>query len=234
MSIKTFDPPRKPSYEVLETGSLPVSTTNSIKGWEQRRPLHISERRTYNLSWIALKQDDLDWILSFFNSLKDDDGDYGIGQPFYWTPIRSVPTPSGDSPKLEQVSGGTNSQRTYYVKYTWYNNTSTQETKESDTASLLISANYLCKITVPIFPAGADRVRIYASETEGAEKLEQTTADRTWTEPVGGLVGTGGTAPSTNNLKPAIKWVQVGTVPRPQPVAGAWRLGPITIEEQWI
>lgn len=234
MAIKTFSPSRNPSYDVVEQGELPVTSYSSIKGYDQRRPLGLWERRIFQLSWVSLAEDELNEIISFFSTLKDADGDYAAGEAFYWTPIRAVESPTGDEPKLEQVSGGSLSGRTYYVKYTWYNSSSTQETKASGTSSLAISANYLCKVTAPVFPNGVDRVRIYASETQGSEKLETTSSSRTWTEPVTGLVGTGGTAPTSNNLKPAIKFVLASAIPRPQFVAGRWRLGPINFEEQWI
>jgi hypothetical protein len=234
MAVKTFDPPRGPSYELQEVKRLPLSVYPSIKGWEQRRPLGIAGRRTYQFSCTAVNQDELDYALSFFDSLKDTDGNYSQTEAFYWLPVRAVASPLGDTPKLEEVAGGALPERTYSVLYSWYNNTSSQETKPSPAGSITVSLNYLCKITVPIFPAGADRVRIYAHETPGSEVLEQTTASRTWTEAATGLVGGGASPPSTNTLKTAIKFVVASDIPSPQFTAGRWRLGPITFEEQWI
>ena len=73
---------------------------------QQRRPRHVYGRRDFQLSWNVLKLDDLDYVTSFFDSLKDSAGDYSVTEAFYWTPPRPVHSPLGDSPKLEEVAGG--------------------------------------------------------------------------------------------------------------------------------
>jgi hypothetical protein len=237
MAIKTFDPPIGPSFEFTISGKRPQESTPSIKGWEQRRPTGIWELRVATLAWKSLSQTELDYILSFFCTLKDDSGDYAADSPFYWTPPKAVMAPEGDSPKLEQVSGGSLNLRTYYVGYTWRNNTLSQETTMSASASLAISTNYICKVTLPIYPPEVDRTRVYAtSGAEGTEKLEATLSGaRTWTEATTGLVGSGAAPPSTNNLKPPIKWVLQGDrIPRTMISAARWRCGPLTFVEQWI
>ena len=75
------------------------------------------------------------------------------------------------APVLTQVAGGALGARTYYVKYTWKNDTG--ETVGSSEASLSVSANNLLMVEHPYAtnygpPTGAKYVNIYVSTTAGS------------------------------------------------------------------
>lgn len=115
------------------------------------------------------------------------------------------------APTLSQVSGGALSARTYFVKYTWANDTG--ETLASSQATISLSANNLVKVTLPVsssYPSGATKINIYASTTSGSETLQDMIdvdyqletgsadwSDLSWTEPTTGLIA--GTALPVSN-----------------------------------
>lgn len=110
------------------------------------------------------------------------------------------------APTLSQASGGALGARTYYVKYTWANDTG--ETLASSQATISASANNLVTATLPssnTYPTGAKKINIYASTVSGSETLQDfievgqfsingspdwSTMD--WTEPTTGLVAGAG------------------------------------------
>lgn len=122
------------------------------------------------------------------------------------------------APVLTQTPGGSMGSRTYYVKYTWINDTG--ETLASSESSLAVSANNLLIITHPYTttygpPPGAKRINWYISTSTGTETLQgyswlphaqevelyhQTQGAISWTEPTTGLI-LGATLPLSNTTK---------------------------------
>lgn len=120
------------------------------------------------------------------------------------------------APTLSTVSGGSLGSRTYYVVYSWSNDTG--ETLYSSEANVSVAANSLLKITHPYSssygpPSGAKKVNFYVSTSTTTETLQGYTPTAwqqdietvktnsfgqiTWTEPSSGLV-TGAALPSSN------------------------------------
>lgn len=122
------------------------------------------------------------------------------------------------APVLTSVAGGSLGSRTYYVKYTWANDTG--ETIGSTESSLAVSANQLLKVTHPYTstygpPSGAKLVKIYVSTSSGSyttglqasvptawqQEYEivrtNTFGAVDWTEPATGLVS-GSAIPGSN------------------------------------
>ena len=193
----TFAPTRNPSfpYDVELTDRIDV--TQFGKGYVQTRPHGLRPLRRVRLRWNVLTKDERDYIEDFAYRNR--------AEAFYWEPLDEEFSPLATTATLSQTSGGSLLARTYSVKYAYYDNTSGEVTKPSSAATLAISANNLVKVTVPVFPPSADRVRIYAVETPGTETLQDTVTTRTWTEPTGGLIS-GSALPTTNTLKVALIW----------------------------
>ncbi|HJP96673.1 MAG TPA: hypothetical protein VJ843_04880 [Candidatus Saccharimonadales bacterium] len=125
---------------------------------------------------------------------------------------------------LSTASGGSLGTRTYYVTYTWANDTG--ETIAASEATQSLADGQLLKFTHPYSdtygpPSGAKIVNIYVGTSSGAETLQvsiptawqQETQDVltntfgpvTWTEPTTGLVS--GTAlPSSNTTATIMKY----------------------------
>lgn len=109
---------------------------------------------------------------------------------------------------LSQVAGGSLGARTYYVRYTWANDTG--ETLGSTEQNISISANNLLKTDVGFssIPTGAKKMNIYVSSSTGTETLQTTINNSTktwvWTEPTTGLVS-GAALPSSNTTSTKTK-----------------------------
>lgn len=103
------------------------------------------------------------------------------------------------APTLNQIAGGALSNRTYYVKYTWANTDG--ESLPSAQSTLVINTNYIVTVTVPSFPPGITKAKVYASTVSGSEtyQAEITTSGGTWTEPTSGLVS-GAPLPTVNSI----------------------------------
>lgn len=88
---------------------------------------------------------------------------------------RLLPNPT-TAPALTSVSGGSLPARTYYVVYTWANDTG--ETVASSEASISLAANTLLNAAMPTsvatygVPTGAKLVKWYVSTTSGAETYQ--------------------------------------------------------------
>lgn len=118
------------------------------------------------------------------------------------------------APTLSQVAGGALGARTYYVKYTWANDTG--ETLASNEANLSVSANNLLKVTMPTsnpYPSGATKIKIYVSTSTNTETLQDSMdiayqietgsaywPTYAWTEPTTGLVA-GAALPGANTTE---------------------------------
>lgn len=137
---------------------------------------------------------------------------------------RLLPNPT-TAPTLSQTSGGALSSRTYYVKYTYRNDTGA--TLLSSEANITVSANNLLKFDFPYTstygpPSGAKWVDIYIGTTAGTGTLQtsqpvawnqetetvlsQNFGPITWTEPTTGLVS-GAAMPSSNTTATIMKYM---------------------------
>jgi hypothetical protein len=203
----TFDPGVNPSFVLPVEHDYPVDEQGAIKPYVQTIPLGLRAQRTIVADWKGLTRDQVDYFLSFFHEIRGPAGN------FFWTPPDSVASPLHRGPDLAQVvASGAPGARTYFVKFTWYNSSSGQETKASPVSSISLLAGRVVQVTAPIFPAGVDRMRVYAGTVEGTEWLQVASASRTWTEPITGLLTLTSLAPAANNLRPAILWRLVGSL----------------------
>lgn len=128
------------------------------------------------------------------------------------------------APVLTTTAGGSLNSRTYYVVYSWANDTG--ETLYSSESTISVGANQLLTFTHPYTdtygpPTGAKLVNIYVGTSSGAETLQmayptawqQETQDVstntfgpvTWTEPTSGLVS-GAALPSSNTTATIMKY----------------------------
>lgn len=123
------------------------------------------------------------------------------------------------APTLTTVSGGSMGSRTYFVKYTYANDSG--ETLASSESTTTVGANQLLKATIPYsstygVPTGAKKVNWYISTTTGNETLQDYTptswqteietdhiigATISFTEPTTGLVS-GASPPTANTTNP--------------------------------
>jgi hypothetical protein len=132
---------------------------------------------------------------------------------------------------FEEVDGGALGGRSYWVSYSWYHNSSAQESNINPRRNFSVSANKLIKVTVPVIPIPGDRTRIYADTT--TTMTLQATLDpgvRTWTEPPTGLVS-GAATPTANDLWQPTAWILGGPVAAVKFAAQTWRLS-IDLQEQ--
>jgi len=208
MAAPTLTLPRNPGYGYREQHVPLTQTVRMERGYDQITTKTIRYMIRAFLTLKALNQDDLDKVLSFFQALN------GALGPFLWDPLNNAASPLSISPTLSQVAGGSLPSRTYFVVFTWYDATTTFETKESARSSLLVDASKFIVVEVPAIVSGADSWRAYLSETSGSEKREATTTgSRKWTQTVA-LAGTLD-PPSANNLSTALTWLLEGA-PEPQ------------------
>lgn len=120
------------------------------------------------------------------------------------------------APTLTDVAGGSLGATTYYVVYTWANDTG--ETLVSSEASRAVAANRRLVVTPPApvppstagAPSGAKYCKIYVSTSSGAETLQATLEipnkdDYAWTEPTTGLVS-GAAMPGSNTTHALMKF----------------------------
>jgi len=180
-----------------------------IKPYAQVIPLTL--RATRDIPFVYLcSQKQRDYILSFFQGV-------GGSGDWLWRPMRCVPAPEGLLPTLGANVEGALGARVYYVRFSWYDVVSGEETTPSQEASIAVAANSVATVTVPHFPNNVPSFRIYASTTEGDPRLQGfQSSGRTWIEPPTGLL-TGGAVPKTvNNLRPNIKLRLVGNVAESQ------------------
>lgn len=226
MTAPVFNPPETPSYTSAKTLVNQVDARQLQSGWQQVRPIGIRPREGIQATWIDASEATREYCESFLMGLEG-----GIG-PLTWTSFNTVPSPTGTAPTLEEVAGGALGARTYYVAFSWYETTGTQETLISAEASLAVQANFFIKVTIPPFPLGVDEARLYLSETSGALKLETTITARTWTQSVA-LAGV--TAPpSTNTLLPARNYMLAPAGLQVTPTAFELYTINLTLEETFL
>ena len=216
----TLNPGVNPSFTYEPDHQWVVDEVPYIKPYVQKVPRGLRPIRVVRASWAGLTQDQVEYFLSFFHEIKGSAGE------FLWTPMDAVFSPLHRGPDLSQVTlaGAPASDRTYYVKFTWYDSATAKETKPSQVSSLLVLTGKVLIITVPIFPAGAPAFRVYAGTAQGSEWAQGHSTVGTWQEPATGLLTTTTLAPSTNTLKPTVKWTLLSSV-RPQKISfNRWNL----------
>lgn len=226
MSTRTFAPDPGPSFVVPLTWEWRTVRQEAIKPYTRTIPTFQLPVRRFDLNWRICTKALRDYVVSFFHR------GLGSADDFYWTPPDPVWAPEDSGPDLDSTSGGSLSQRTYYVKHTWYDSTTGQETTASPASTITVPANYLLEVSVPIYPCGVGAWRVYASETQGDERLQAYATSRTWTEPVSGLVPDSAMVPTTNTLKPATRWRLVGSLQERKITANRYSLD-LQLEEFW-
>jgi hypothetical protein len=207
-----FAPGVNPSFVFEPSSEYPVDEGQAIKPYGQVRPLTLRAVRQLALNYLGLTRDQLDYIESFFHELR------GSATAFFYTPPDAVPSPAHRGPDLSSATAGALDARTVYARFTWYDNVTGQESKPSPLASISLLASKVLVLTAPIFPSGVPAMRIYASTVQGSEVLQAFSLSRIWQEPPSGLLTLTSAPPSSNNLKPRIKWRLIGRV-APQKVS---------------
>jgi hypothetical protein len=228
MTAPVFDPGIAPSFSPSTDWNWPVLQFDPVKPYEQVIPLGLRPVREYSVGFKALTVQQRNYILSFFHSIG------GPAGAFSWVTPDLIWAPEFSALVLTQVSGGALAQRTYQVRYTWYDDSTSGETTACAASSITVAANYLLKVTVPPPPTGAPGWRVYAHETLGSECLQASVLDTTiWTEPVGGLVTGTGLPPTENTLQPPLLWRLVGGLQEQKIRANRWAMS-FTIREVWV
>lgn len=187
----TFSPPIGPSFDLPIDQSPRIEATPRGKGYQATRPIGLRPLRSYRLQWVTLTEAEKAYLASFFHEVG--------GEPFYWTPPAPEDAPEHRGPTLEAVTSGALGARTVYVAFSWHDSDTTGETTLSPESSISTSSGEVVKVSVPVFPTMADRVRIYAGTSSGSLTLQATSSARAWTEPDTGLVA-GASPPSSNTL----------------------------------
>jgi len=200
MTTATFSPPIGPSFELPLDVQWEVEMTEFVKPYVQSIPKSPFGLQRYELEWRILTEDQADAIRSFFHRR------CGPRDPFWWTPARGVPSPADAGPDLSTVAGGALAQRTYYVKFTWYEIATAKETLASPSTSITVPANYLLRATVPTWPSRVSAWRIYIGTVNGSEALQGYEEDPEWNEISSGIIEPGPAIPVANTLKIPLKW----------------------------
>lgn len=147
------------------------------------------ERRIVRLRWICATRPPMEYLVSFFRRHK------GAAGRFYYAWPEYVAAPD-IAPTLE-LSGGTQAERTITAQYGWKNTAGT--TTASPTATLFIPANYLVRVTVPVYPPNCSQCVIYATQTGGTPQEQATLSGAlTWTQPDAALLLATSDPSSTN------------------------------------
>jgi hypothetical protein len=132
-------------------------------------------RRVLRMRWVADTRAASEYVISFFLRHK------GSAGRFYYAWPEFVPSPDA-APTLEAVVSGAQAERTVTARIAWKN--SAGRTLASPVGTLLIPANNLVKITVPVYPPSVSECVIYASDTGGTPQQQTILAGPlTWTQP---------------------------------------------------
>lgn len=226
MTIPTFAPSRNPSFPVNTLHAIREDRQRTSKGYDIGRPMGVRPLRRLPLEWLGLSLNQLHEILSFFYGLNGSTG------PFFWSPTDKVISPNGVVPVLGQVAGGSlTGQGTYFVKFTWYNTASAQETLPSKEASFSVSDNFLLTVDVPVFQMGVTEWRVYVGSSSGDNQLQAgTETERRWTMPASGPIA-GAQPPTENTLALPLLWKLDGDLEEQKSQANRFRLR-ATFQEQ--
>lgn len=199
MTTPVFNPSFGPSFPVGLELSFPHTVQQDINGYGVVMPQSLRPRMAASLEYQAITDAQLAEIMSFFTLIN------GPQTPFVWAPPRSFWSPSAMTPTLDSTPGGALPQRTYYVRFTWYDPTTGQETAGSLTASILVPANEFLTVALPLIPLSVPAARIYASETQGDERSQGHITAPTWTQ--GGALGSPNiTVPTASDLQTSVTW----------------------------
>lgn len=205
--LLTLAPGRGPSYVLPIDSDFPAQRQEPIDPAGLKViPDAIRETTTYRTIWLGLTQDQRDYFLSFFREIN------GSADQFFWQGPDRVPSPLHRGPDLNNltVGGAPASPRDYSVQYTWYDPTTSRETKPSPVSSVTIAAGDLLEVTLPIFPNGVAEARIYVEEDPAAPSLQGTSQVRIWVEPIAGIVPGGDLPPAVNDLLLTLVWRLAG------------------------
>ena len=191
----TFAPPTQPSFPIDVDHIFRGLKTEFDGGYVETRHVWPREKRRWTLLWGNASQATRDYVVGFVQK------QIGLATSFYWLlPVAAIYQPRpAIAPTLSYVSGGALAQRTIYVVFTYLS--ANGETQASPRDSITVPASNLLRVTVPRFPAGFTRARVYASTVSGSEARQSpdiTASQGSYTEPAGGIGGTGPTAGTTN------------------------------------
>jgi len=221
MSLLTFAPAVNPSFGEPEDIQWPHIRQEPIKPYDVVIPTAIRSERFIPVLWKAVAEDVLNYIESFFDEI------LGPSSAFLWTPPDRIRSPLHRGPDLDQltIAGAPGSDRNYRVRYTWFDPTTSQETKPSPVSTFTAQAGKVLTVTVPTFPNTVKAFRVYAGTVVGDEWRQAAHSTiRTWQEPLAGLITITSLAPTSNTLKPARQFRMVGGLRKRKISAGRWEL----------
>lgn len=187
------------------------------------RPL----RRLDGLRLVAPTRAARDYVESFFHRVN------GPAGRFYFAWPECVPSPEDAGPTLEAVVSGAQAERSITVRYVWKNAQGT--TAPSPTSTLLVPANSLVKVTLPVYPSGTTQAVIYAAQGAPGAEQEQTvlTGLRTWTQPDAALLLATADPPTANTATESPLCQLVGDSLRfPRGTGLTWEIQ-LSVEEVW-
>ncbi|MFH0903180.1 MAG: hypothetical protein V2A73_21335 [Pseudomonadota bacterium] len=186
------------------------------------RPL----RRLDGVRLVAATQAARDYVESFFDRLN------GPAGRFYFAWPEHVPSPDA-APTLTAVVSGDRTQRTVTCRFAWRNATGT--TVASPTGTLVVPANSLVSVAVPVYPSGATQAVIYAAQDAAGAEQQQTILSlaRTWTQPNAALLLATTSPPATNTATETPLCMLVGDSLRfPRGTGLSWEIQ-FSLEEVW-
>jgi len=197
MSYKTL--PVTPDFaeDFVDTYSFIV--TKFQDGSSQVRPRWHKPRRSWELHWNALSEDEVEQLKSFVRY------HYGAKEAFYYSLQEKIPRPY-KAPTLGYKAGGALGSRTLYAGYTWADD-SNETTISVQTDSISLSDGYILTVRVPSFPAGVTQAKIYVGTSSSALHLQSDTITDSgglWTEPTSGYATGGDSPPSSNTLSESV------------------------------
>jgi hypothetical protein len=153
-------------------------------------------RRTWSLTFATDTRDACEYLQSFFNRLG------GPAARFYYQFPEYIPSPDA-APGLTATVSGSQAERSITVRYAWKNASGT--TRASATGTLLVPANNLITVALPIYPPSVTQAVIYAAEGSPGNEQEQTTltGQRSWLQPSSPLLLLTAAAPTANTATEA-------------------------------
>lgn len=149
--------------------------------------------RSLDLTYRTNQSAAEEYVRSFF------DRNVGPVARFLFPFPEYVPSPDA-APTLTAIVSGNQAQRTISVSFAWKNSTGT--TRGSPAGMLVVPANNLIKVALPIFPPSVNQAVIYA--TQIASVLEEQTTltnTRAWTQPNAALLTGTADSPTANTAK---------------------------------
>jgi hypothetical protein len=194
MSYETFTPEAnglKPQRQYTIEPEFQVEEDERELGNLTSTAVADKERRVLRFRWVCETRAAMDYVVAFFRRHK------GPAGRFYYAWPEFVAHPDA-APILEAVASGTQAERTITCRFAWKNTAGT--TLPSPTATLLVPASSLVKVTVPVYPPSVSQCVIYASESGAGTEQEQTvlTDLLTWTQPDAALLLATADPPTAN------------------------------------